>query len=589
MKLKYKFLLLFAVVFSVALLALSLISINLFKKDKIAYVFSSMVESSQTASLILNTEVASQKPLFEVIASHFDFKDKKFPTVRRASLQLSDSVQYIQVDEIQNGSAQMLDSLGDLPDNYKSLLVKPRGDLETNLVFFPNQKDRFAIQKNLNMIGMGNYRISIVLKRNPFLEIINQPKFYDLFLISEKAYMVQKPDQVAETGYLLILKEFFKDSKANLKSSLTREVHAAGVDYMVTWSPLGYGELGFVSVLRADKALQAIAKAKQTSIAILLLLLGIGLSLVMVFVSGLTKNVETLSHLLDQFSKGELNVKAEIHSTDEVGFLAKIFNQMTIKIKNLLEETQHKARMESELETARTVQQRLIPSKADHDSNWGLICGHYEPASECGGDWWYYFEEDEYFYFIIADVTGHGVSSALITSALRAAVAAQARKKKENLADFVGTINEVVADSGSGAINATSFVARYHHGKSELEYVNVSHCPPVLLRSEGGALEYLDEIGGKRFGEKREMVYKVTTCVFKSGDIIFAYTDGLSEFRNRDDKMFGDRRIAKFLKKYWEEKSKLPQYRLNLLKEFEDYKQDLPLDDDLTFLFFQAK
>lgn len=574
-----------------ALLVLSLLSINLFKKDKIAYVFSSMVESSQTASLILSAEVAAQRPLFELIASHFDFRQKKFPVAQRSSLQISDSVQYIQIDEIQGSQNQTLDSLGELSDQYKSILAKSRGDLDTNVVFFPSQKDRFAIIKKVNIaeVGSGVFRVSVVLKRNPFLEIINQPKFYDLFLVSEKAYMVQKPDQVAEKDYLQILKEFFKENKANLKSSLAREVSVAGTDYMITWSPLGYGELGFVSILRAEKSLQAIAKAKQTSIAILLLLLGIGLSLVMFFISGLTKNIEILSSLLEQFSKGDLSVKAQIQSSDEVGFLANIFNQMTVKIKNLLEETQHKVRMESELETARTVQQRLIPSKVDHDSTGGLICGHYEPASECGGDWWFYFEEDDFFYFIIADVTGHGVSSALITSALRAAVAAQSHIRKEKLEDFVSIINRVIADSASGSINATSFVARYNNKKHEMDYVNVSHCAPLLICAADGTVEFLDEIGGRRFGEKRDQVYVTTTCSVHPGDVIFVYTDGLSEFRNKSDKMFGDKRIVKAVKKCWDEKLKLPVYRKELLKSFEEFKKDLPLDDDLTFFFFQAK
>lgn len=591
MKLKYKFLFLFTSVFFVALIVLSLLNINLFRKDKIAYVFSAMIESSQTASLILKTQVSAQTPLIELVSSQFDYTAKKIPVERRSLLQMSDSIQYLQIEELVGDKFVPLDAMGLLGENQKSILAQSPTNLETNIVFFPETTDQFAIQKKIEMkgLGSGQYRIALVMKKNPLKEIINQPKFYDLFLMSKRAQVIQRPEQVSEKKFNGILAAFFKEHSIQNQASVTKNIGVNDEEYMVTWAPLGYGDLGFVSLLKADKALQALTKAKYISLAILCLLLGIGLTLVMVLVGQLTKNIEKLSSSMTQFSSGDLEVRSEIQSEDEVGLLSSIFNQMTEKIKDLLNDTAHKVRMESELATARTVQQRLLPSKVNHESAEGIICGHYEPASECGGDWWFYFEEEKFFYFIIADVTGHGVPSALITSALRASVAAQSHFNKSNLADFVATINRVIADSASGAINATSFVGRYSKDEQQIEYVNVSHCPPIIMRKSSGEQDCCLEISGPRLGEKREAVYRTYKIPMNPGDVLFAYTDGLSEFTNAAGKMFGDRRIFKLLKKYWDEKSKLNQYRSKLLKDFSDYKQESPLDDDLTFFFFQAK
>jgi sigma-B regulation protein RsbU (phosphoserine phosphatase) len=591
-KLKYKFLIFFATVFSVSLLALVLINIRFFKNDKIAYVFSSIIDSSQTATLILKAEIASQKPLFEIIVKSFDFQNKRFFLDKISTLEITDSVQYLQIEEDQKNKSIVLDSIGKLDPALKILLQKEVLESETSVVFFPEQKERYAIQRKVHIAGLGSekYKVTIVLKRNPFNEIINQPKFYDLFLVSKSGIISQQPDQISEKNYNIIFKQFFKDKKNSLSTSaVTREITVGQTNYMLTWSPLGYGDLGFISVLKSDKALQAVTKAIQTSIAIFLLLLGIGLIIVMFLVGNLTKSLELLSSLMLKFSGGDMDVKANIKTSDEVGLLARVFNEMTTKIKTLLDETKHKARMESELETARTVQKRLIPSKNDFGNELGQICGHYEPASECGGDWWFYFTEENYFYFIIADATGHGVPAALITAALRAAVAAQSGHDKSKLSDYVSTINRVISDSADGAINATFFIGRYHQKNSEIEYCNVSHCAPMVIRKSSGEIEFLDEISGKRLGESHTAEYKSFVFKLEPSDVIFAYTDGLSEFSNDKNKMYGERRILKGLSKYWESGASLKQYRILLLKEFYDFKKDIPLDDDLTFLFFQGK
>ncbi len=98
----------------------------------------------------------------------------------------------------------------------------------------------------------------------------------------------------------------------------------------------------------------------------------------------------------------------------------KNFNIMAAEVSRLLDQTAEKARMESELQTAKTVQETLFPETRAKIGPLA-IAGYYEPASECGGDWWHYCQIGNKIFLWIGDATGHGAPAALITSAAKSA------------------------------------------------------------------------------------------------------------------------------------------------------------------------
>jgi sigma-B regulation protein RsbU (phosphoserine phosphatase) len=264
---------------------------------------------------------------------------------------------------------------------------------------------------------------------------------------------------------------------------------------------------------------------------------------------------------------------------------------MTEKIVNLVKQSVEKARMESELETARNVQQRFIPNP-DFESSQVKIRGLYEPASECGGDWWFYLNDGKICTMVIGDVTGHGVASALITSALRAGVSALQNIGNLSLADYVANLNKVIHDSGQGNIMVTFFIARLDLETGNLNYVNASHCPPVIIPhdfKENGEYIFLDEIGGRRLGDDPQATYESRTQKLGPRDILFCFTDGLHEFENSEGKMYGERRMMKVLKKSAEASAELGVFRAQTLKDFKEFQKQDVLSDDLTFFFIEYK
>ena len=116
-----------------------------------------------------------------------------------------------------------------------------------------------------------------------------------------------------------------------------------------------------------------------------------------------------------KLSDGDFKSEVSINSGDELENLGASFNFMTSKIDSFMSEMVEKGRMESELATAQAVQSSLFPD-AHIKNEKTEIAGHYESASECGGDWWGCKFVDDKLYFFVGDATGHGVPAALLTA-----------------------------------------------------------------------------------------------------------------------------------------------------------------------------
>jgi phosphoserine phosphatase RsbU/P len=593
-KIKFKFILFFVPVFTFALVAVSALNVRLFEKDKVAYVFISTLETTKISSSLVATELVSQKPLFEILISAFDFANKKFPETSKSFLQTNSTLAYVSVEAVDGGVATKLDSLGAPPEEIAATLEKRAIDkTTTSPLFFEKRSDIWGLSHSFKVKGYTpeNYRLTLVYRKNPFQELLSQARYFDMYLISKSGHVLAKPSTLVDKQTLNLVETKFKEIGAQGDLPTTREYVAPGADekdsYLVAWAPAPDTDLGFVSITQKSKAMKAVEEMKTTSAGFLLLLLSVGLIAVLLLIKAITNNIETLTIALMKFSKGDLDTKSDIKSKDEIGLMSTVFNDMTDKIRDLVAASMSKARMEGELNTARVVQQNLVPA-TDFDSANVLVRGYFEPASECGGDWWFYLTHENKFWMMIADVTGHGVASALLTASLRAGVSALKEIPNLSLESYVEQLNRVINETGKGKLMATFFVSRTDLTTGHTDYVNASHWAPILLRAREGASEELFETrGGPRLGERADTEYKAGSVILEPGDVLFAFTDGLSEFANAEGREYGERRINKCLAKATGESSDLTAYREHMLTDFKNFQKDAALPDDLTFNFFQ--
>ena len=205
----------------------------------------------------------------------------------------------------------------------------------------------------------------------------------------------------------------------------------------------------------------------------------------------------------------------------------------------LLEEERIKQRIEEELDVARMIQQSLLPRRLPVEG-WFRVCGSSVASHQVGGD---YFDVipagPDAWTLVVADVSGKGVSSALLASLLQGAFLAVSHTDAA-LHRRVERMNEFLNERTGGEKYATVFYCSLWRG-GRLHYVNAGHCAPLILRLNGG-LESLSATG-MPVGLLESAAFEVCEIKLAPGDKIVIYSDGVTEAENLLGEFFGKERL----------------------------------------------
>jgi sigma-B regulation protein RsbU (phosphoserine phosphatase) len=260
---------------------------------------------------------------------------------------------------------------------------------------------------------------------------------------------------------------------------------------------------------------------------------------------------------------------------------------MSGKIRGLLHESVEKAILEKEIDVASTVQKTLIPPN-DFDHDLIQIRSHYQAASRCGGDWWGFFVSNNKMVFGIADATGHGVPSALITASAHSAFSVLKKLVEDqpslrlSPAWMLSYLNRSIHDSSKGNIMMTYFMGVIDFNAKTLTYANAAHNPPWLFNCNGDKYK-LNSLtsSGSRLGEQANLPpIEEKTFSIGANDILFFYTDGLTEGKSTAGDMFGKKRVRQIVEGNL---ANGPATIVNaLISEFMKFNEGKALDDDVT-------
>ena len=186
-----------------------------------------------------------------------------------------------------------------------------------------------------------------------------------------------------------------------------------------------------------------------------------------------------------------------------------------------------RARAHRELEVARQVQERLLPAKLPEVP--GLDAAvFYRSAAQIGGDYYDFFRAGSgEFAIVIADVAGKGVPAALLMASLGATVHALMLLPDTTITSRVEHLNRLLYEVSSASHYATLFHCLYDPNFRTLTYINAGHNPPYLLRADG-SVERLT-CGGSVVGLLPGATYENGSLLLGPGDLLLAYTDGITE------------------------------------------------------------
>lgn len=211
----------------------------------------------------------------------------------------------------------------------------------------------------------------------------------------------------------------------------------------------------------------------------------------------------------------------------------------------LAADSARRARLDREIEIAREVQQGLLPRRVPAVA--GIDCaGACRPASGVGGDYYDFIDLPEGRLGIaIGDVSGKGIPAALLMASLRASLRSQTLMGEDDLGRLMGRVNHLVHEAAPENRYATFFYARYDPATRRLDYVNAGHNPPMLLRQgASGCVEVLRlSEGGMVVGLMRDAEFRSASVVLHPGDLLVAFTDGISEAMNAEEEEWGEARL----------------------------------------------
>lgn len=273
-------------------------------------------------------------------------------------------------------------------------------------------------------------------------------------------------------------------------------------------------------------------------------------------------------------------------SAYEVSLLRALASQAAAAIVNteLLIEQRESERTQQQIEVARDVQRRMIPSQPPQILGYDLA-GLYTPAFDLGGDFYDLIElPDGRLGIVIADVVGKGVAASLMMASVRSSMRAYAFQYRD-ISEMMRHVNRAMCRDTLPSEFVTAFYAELDPGTRRIRYCNAGHNPPLFLRRDG---QFEDlEVGGTILGAFDDANYDVGSVQLEVGDLLLLYTDGLVDSMNFAEERYEMDRVRANVKAF----ADLPARQIlgNIRWEVRKFTGLTPRVDDLTMVVLKVQ
>ncbi len=256
----------------------------------------------------------------------------------------------------------------------------------------------------------------------------------------------------------------------------------------------------------------------------------------------ITSAVADLYEATRYVRRGDFSRRVRVQKRDQLGILGESFNDMTASIGELIEEQRKRQRLENEISIAREVQGQLFPQAIPQVEGIELaaIC---RAARTVSGDYYDFIRlGPNRMGIAVADISGKGISAALLMASLQAALRSQALLDPNcGTAELVTRLNRHLFHNTSDDRYATFFYAIVDSSTRTLEYTNAGHCAPIFVSD--GKVSFLD-VGGTVVGLFDEVKYESARIAAPPNSLLVVFSDGLTEPENVYGEEFGTQRLA---------------------------------------------
>ncbi len=347
-----------------------------------------------------------------------------------------------------------------------------------------------------------------------------------------------------------------------------------------------------VLILVPEKELTAFLDFRnRVALAGILFFVIVSLAFSLFFVTTrVTRPLKRLVFSVKELGQGKLDTVLEVRGSDEIAQLSSTFNGMTANLKNHIENlkkiTADKEKIESELKVAQEIQNGILPKilppfpKCDYFELDALLY----PAREVGGDLYDFFLiSPTKLCLVIGDVSGKGVPASLFMAVTQTLHRGLAHENNPDPQSLVVKMNQALCNNNGAELFVTYFFAVLDLQSGLMTYCNAGHNSFYVLKKNGEIIKPAKR-HGVPLGMYDDQNYGKSDLQLKKDDLLFFYTDGITEAKNKDGKFFGDAALEKTLKEC-AEKGLVPketdQYVLDAVSRFVNGAEQF---DDITVL-----
>jgi len=311
--------------------------------------------------------------------------------------------------------------------------------------------------------------------------------------------------------------------------------------------------------------------------------LAVALILSRMFSTGIIDPVSRMEAAMARVEKGDLTATVTVDSNDELGALAENFNQMTDGLKD-------RYRLRQSLDLAKEVQQNLLPKGKPQFAGLDIV-GTSIYCDETGGDYFDFFgstaPDEKKYNIVIADVSEHGIPSALLMASTRAFLR-QRSALTGGIASVVTDVNrQLTLDVEDSGRFITLLYLQFDMNRRTLHWVRAGHDPAIMYNP---AADCFEELSGKGLALGIDSGWQYEEQSYASlaaGQIIVLSTDGIWEARNPGDDMFGKQSLHRIIRQ--NSNADAAGIQDAILAELRKFQQGVQPVDDITLVIIRIK